>query len=169
VFAVIALSCKDSTAPATIVDRDADAFFQTDSLSYALHESFNVWLGAIGIEFANRTDKPVSFPNCNGALAVALQQRTGDDWQSVWENAVPECLSAPITVAPGAVFRDTVHIGITLAGSGTAPSALRSQLTGELRLLWYSVVHDYADGTAGFGTMLPVEQRISNRFTLRIR
>src|SRR5690554_6103745 len=101
-------ACSHSTAPVVPLDRDSDALFQTDSLTYTLRTGTRDWTGSIAIEFTNRTDRTVAFVNCNGQTAIVMQQRVGNEWRDVWGPATADCLSPPITVAPGAVLRDTL-------------------------------------------------------------
>jgi hypothetical protein len=161
-----AAACNDPTGPS--LPRDTEALFQTDSLAYTLSAEQLWWEGRVTYAFTNNTGKPVSFVNCNGQTRLVFQKLEGAAWRDIWGPATFECLSAPITVAPGETQVSSVRVLVEYPGGPGDPGTSASDLTGTFRIVWESAVHDYATGTTNFGTVLPIEQRISNRFLLRV-
>lgn len=150
---------------APVVTRDSAALFQTDSLVYTMRTDHDV-TGDIGVALTNRTTGPLYIVNCSGSTGLALEKRVDGRWQYAWSPVIPLCLSPPIIVPVGGTYRTRVYINGAPPESGTRPQWLGGDVAGEYRLVWQQVLSSY-DDRAPFGELLPLEARVSNRFTLR--
>ena len=168
-------ACSNGTsAPSDVGDDggalrtlEASALFQTDSLEYTLAAGVRGYSGEIGVRFTNRTGQTVYFVNCNGATGVRLEKRIGAQWQSVWSPVLPACLSAPITVQPGATHGFRIHVFGGYPGSNTAPQFAVADIAGEYRAVWPDALRSYQDRLP-FGEPRALAHRVSNTFVLRV-
>ena len=150
------------------ITRDVGALFQTDSLRYTLRADSGGFEGEIGVTFTNRTSGTAYIVNCKGATAVSLEKRIAGQWKSVWSPPIPLCLSAPITVASGATYRTRVWIFGGHPGSNAYPQFSITDIAGEYRAVWGLVLSSYQTDSLPFGTPLPIDRRVSNRFMLMV-
>jgi hypothetical protein len=168
---LVVSSCGGSPAEpadgpiAPVVTRDSAALFQTDSLGYTMRTDNGV-TGDIGVSLTNRTTGPLYIVNCSGSTALALEKRVDGRWLSAWSAVSQLCLSPPIIVPVGGTYRTRVYIHGAPPETGTRPQWLGGDVAGEYRLVWQQVLSSY-DDRAPFGEQLPLEARVSNRFTMR--
>lgn len=178
---VVMAGCGDATTAATerspeapfvpmvpLVTRDTAALFQTDSLAYALRDGGNWYQSTVGVTLTNRTRGPIYIVNCAGGTGLQLEQRVGDQWQRVWSPLLPLCLSPPIVVPVDSIYRTRVEIIGAPQGAKALPQFATVQLSGEYRIVWTGVVSSYQDRNP-FGAPLPLDARVSNRFTLTLQ
>lgn len=91
----------------------------------------------------------------------------GGDWVHAWGAVVDLCLSPPIEIGPGATYTDTLEVFAGHPDGDTRPRFAVDDVEGVYRLVW-TPVHDYEQDRPGFGDALPLEDRVSNRFRLRM-
>jgi hypothetical protein len=154
----------DTPAPVT---RDSAALFQTDSLAYVLRADATTFDGAVGVTLTNRTGATLYIMNCGGSTGVTLEKRVSGQWQGVWSPGVLACLSPPITVSSGGTYRTNIRVSGGFPQSNLYPQLATADVAGEYRLVWRSVLSSYQDPLP-FGEPLPLEWRVSNRFTLTV-
>ena len=166
-IALSLLSCHDSsTAPSlTPPDRDTDALFQTDSLSYTLVDD-GLWDANITIQFTNKTATPTYFANCNGYSALRLEKLVAGLWKEAWLAIIPACSSLPAAVAPNAVYNPRILFSAGRAGSNVVPKFEVDPIDGLYRIVWTDSPLTVRDDTAP-AELLPLDQRVSNRFLLK--
>lgn len=166
---LVDLRADDGRAQAdpTISFRDAAAF-QTDSLSYTLVSAAHGLEGKIAFVFTNPTSAPVYIVNCRGATALRLEKRSGDRWVPAWSPVIPLCLSPPIVVQPGQQYAGVVHVFGGHPSTNMHPQFVVDPVPGVYRIVWTDVLRTYNDRGNPFGEPLPLEQRVSNRFQLRV-
>jgi len=152
---------------APVLTRDSAALFQTDSLVYAMRTDHGV-AGDIGVALTNRTTGPIYILNCSGSTGLALEKRVDGRWLGVWSAVRQLCLSPPIIVPVGGTYRTRVYINGAPPETATRPQWLGGTVEGEYRLVWQQILSSYND-RAPFGDLLPLEARISNRFTLSVQ
>jgi hypothetical protein len=155
-------------ADAAVLSRDTDAAFQTDSLSYTLVSTHLALEGQVAFVFTNPTSEAAYFVNCRGDTSLRFEKRVDDQWVPAWAPIVRGCLSPPIVVQPG-----ERHLGVLPVFSGFPSTNLHPQFTvdpipGVYRIVWADVLRTYNDRALPFGEPLPAEQRVSNRFELRV-
>lgn len=150
-----------------VVTRDSSAPIQTDSLSYALERAALGWVARIPFTYRNPTRDTIYVVNCNRSLAIALQQRVGSAWRTDWDPVLPMCLSAPIKIAPSAVYVDTLEIFGARPNTNTVPEFRDTTFTGTYRLVWHNLVTNYRTDGGDFGNPVRLEHRYSNEFVLR--
>lgn len=160
-----------ATASLVIVERAADpvmsALFRTDSVAYTLRARDNGFETRIGVTFTNRTSDTTYFVNCNGSVGVSLEKMIDGNWRNAWSPVMPACLSPPIAVAPGATRSMPIELFAGFAGSNVYPQFAVAEISGIYRAVWNSAVTGY-QSQLPFGEPLPLAQRTSNRFTLRV-
>ena len=152
------------SVPAISLPRDTAALFQTDSLAYHLVFRNGQYEGTAGVTFRNRMADTAYFVNCNGATGFTLERAQGDTWATTWVPPMNACLSPPIIVPPGDSIRRTV---LVLDGFQPDSAALQRSPndTSVYRIVWTSVFHHYGKPRP-FGTVPPLENRVTNRFML---
>lgn len=166
VLATLAATGACSSYDPLVEDRDTSALFQTDSLSYTLDAGNIGYTGAIGVQFTNRTADTTYFVNCNGATGVKLQKLVNGEWRDAYSPVRNDCLSPPITAPPGGTANLPIGVFSGYPGSNSFPK-FSVDIPGVYRAVWTAAVTSYQDRLP-FGQPLPFEQRISNRFALRL-
>lgn len=155
-------------ANSAVPSRDTGAAFQTDSLSYTLVPTAAGLEGKISFVFTNPTRAPVYIVNCNGATSLRLEQRSGNRWVPAWSPIIQDCLSPPIVIQPGQQYSAAVHVFAGYPSSNLYPKFRVDPVPGTYRIVWIDVLRTYNPRSYPFGEALPYEQRVSNRFELRI-
>lgn len=142
----------------------------TDSSTYSLSFDDPGWTATIGFSYRAGADT-VYIVNCNGEVLLHLQRREADGWRDAWFAEGNQCLSEPLVIPPGELFRAAGLIWGAPAGTPGYNDFLVDELEGEFRLVWPQPVLNYrAPGATGtFGDTLPLADRVSNTFTLRTR
>lgn len=119
--------------------------------------------------YENRSGGPVYLVNCAGSFDHHLERRTDEGWKRAWTPILKACLSAPIVVTAGATFQDTIRVYAAAFGSRAGPQFDVADPSGTYRIVWTGAVSSYDRNAWPFGPPLPLEQRVSNRFTLQVR
>lgn len=163
---IATLALLDCRSGQEQITRDVGALFQTDSLRYTLRAQSIGFDGEIGLTFTNRTGGTVYIVNCNEATAVSLEKRVAGQWETVWSPPIPLCLSQPITIAAGATYRTRIWIFGGYPGVNSYPKFSTTDIAGEYRAVWGQVLSSYQSDSLPFGTPLPTDRRVSNRFML---
>lgn len=146
---------------------DEDRPLQTDRLVYELRRTDHELRAEIPFTYTNQTDATVYVVNCKGHAPPALEKLVDGVWVPAWSAVVPACLSPPIVIESGETYVDTLHVYAGLPETRVAPVFTVREIEGTYRLVWHDLVHDYDPDRPGFGVGLPLEQRVSNTFSLR--
>lgn len=172
--AVVLTACASPPAPTVARDsvfvpaRDENALFQTDSLRYTLREVVGFgYETRIRARFTNLTGATAYFVNCNGATMLHLEKLAGEQWTRAWSPIVPLCLSPPITVASGQSYEFGVPLFAAKPDANAAPKFTVPEIPGVYRIVWSDALSSYQDKLP-FGAQLPLDQRVSNSFTLSV-
>jgi hypothetical protein len=152
----------------TVPPRDTATAFQTESLSYTLISTQSSLETRIAFVFTNPTPAPVYIVNCKGTTSLRLEKQSGDKWVPAWSPVIPLCLSAPIVVQPGQRYSGVVHVSAGHPSNNLYPKFAVDPVPGVYRIVWRDVLRTYDDRANPFGEPLPLEQRVSNRFRLRV-
>jgi hypothetical protein len=156
-----------------VLERDVEAPFQTDSLSYGLlpaPHGVPALVARIGISFTNPTGDTLRvLERCQDGPWMILEREVEGGWIQAWESAGPACIGLYREVPPGAGYDDTVHFFGGLRGSDHWPQFELDLLDGVYRLRWVEVVREF-DPFAPAPQVEPVPEplRVSNRFHLRV-
>ena len=156
-----------------IVERDVEAPFQTDSLSYGLRPALQgvpALVARIGISFTNATGDTIRvLERCQDGPRMILEREVEGGWLQAWESAGPACIGLYREVPPGSGYQDTVDFFGGLRGSDHWPQFELDDLDGVYRLRWVEVVREF-DPFAPVPQVEPIPERlrISNRFHLRM-
>jgi hypothetical protein len=151
---------SDMTAPATAAPVTPNVAIVTDSLSYTL-----VGYGfVLGMVYTNMQPDTMQIATCPGYLTPELQRWSGTAWETALEpNAVP--CSVPVTVAPLGQYREMEQIHGSPPPSHFTPVWSRVDPSGTYRAV-YNIHH--AASSRDSAATVPIEQRVSNNFTLRL-
>lgn len=163
---MIAVSTTSCDSPLS-VEREPDAAIQTDRLSYTLRKAGSGFEVEIPYTFANPTGSRVYLVNCNQYVEALLERETNNGWGMGWAPAVNDCLSPPIIIEPGEVFRDTVRVHAARFGSNTYPQFQFEDPKGVYRIRWENALTSFDPDQYPFGEPLPLDTRTSNRFVLK--
>ena len=164
----VALGCQDSSTEPTLTppERDADALFQTDSLSYTLVDE-GQWNANITVQFTNKTGATTYFPNCNGYSALHLEKFVNAAWVPAWTAIINHCGGIPVAVAPNATYKPGILFYAGRVGSNVRPQFSVGPIDGIYRIVWTTSPSLTRDESQKPEDLLPLEQRVSNRFLLK--
>ena len=164
---LLTLGCKSPT-PAEV----EDTALVTDGTSFQIEMEGggrHIWYrGQIPYSFTNRTGSKVYLPNCNGGFDVRLEMQKAGEWVHIWSPVLPDCLSSPIVIEPGEVYEMTLNVTGCLEGSCGPRLVLPPSASTPIRIVWTDALSSYDEGSFPFGEPIPLEERISNRFTLKV-
>jgi hypothetical protein len=134
------------------IRRDVTAPVQTDSLVYHLTRDGRVSFGVpIGFAYRNDTGRDISIINCHGGLNISLEKWVDGEWQRFWVPVLLLCLSPPIEIRAGSVYRNVMRFYGALPGNNISPAFRDADLNGVYRFSWAGLVHGYNDRVRGFG------------------
>lgn len=155
---ILLAACSDP------LSRSSGTALETDRGSYTVEVSDGQLAVDIPWQFTNPTDGTVYIVNCNRIAPPLVERNVDGIWEAAYTPIVPQCLSDPITIEPGETYRDTLVVRAGLPEGNLNP-VWQGPIEGTFRLQW-GPRSSYAEGTAGFGELLPLEQRVSNEFML---
>jgi len=160
--------CEATTPPevedtALVTDGTSFPFEKKNSLGH-------VWYRAeIPYSFTNRTGSNVYLLNCRGGFAVRLQVEEAGHWAHYWSPVILACLSPPIVIEPDEVYETTVNVVGCTSGGNCAPRlTLPSSASTRYRIMWGDGRSSYDHDGPPWGDLIPLEERVSNSFTLRV-
>jgi len=158
-----ALSC-DSPLDANLTE--ADRLMVTDATSYEWTARSNGLETTIRYTYSNRTGERVELRNCNGDVRPTLERWVENEWVAVWGPLINSCLSPAKVIEPGMQYRDQVTVFAGTSPTGTPPQFGAHPLAGTYRLVWLHAYRDYRPDGPPWGTEIPKDERVSNRFEL---
>jgi hypothetical protein len=162
------LGCEASNGVGLSPELLRDPLMRTEGATYTLQRLEHGWELKIPYSYANRTGASVYLVNCGGHVPPYLERRGEDGaWKGEWGGVELSCLSAPVIIEDGAVFRDTLWVYAGLRGSNNYPQFRRDDMSGTYRLRWDRALRSFDANRSGFGPALPLEARISNAFELK--
>ena len=123
---------------------------------------------SIDMIFVNPLPDTVYQPACRGQLAMTIERLEADGvWRRYWAADMLRCLSAPIVVAPGETYRDSLPVfGWVDRHSITPEFDPPPETTTAYRLAWHELVLHYNESGRPFGEAVP--PFYSNAFRLRV-
>jgi len=152
--------------------RDEDAPVQTRALAYTLVEGENGFAARVDITytFRNVSEETVFILSCGGAPDVKLQRLDGGGWVSVWPSGGFGCDAPLAVIEPGGVWQGKVRLSGRSPGCGCFLE-FSARPEGVHRIVLDDVVDGFATvgGSRFRGELIPLAQRVSNRFKLRVR
>jgi len=159
--------CREASAPrGGAAPRSGTAPIQTDAAAYQLEAGSTGYAATIGFVFTNPRQAPVYVVNCGGSAPPGLEKFVDGAWIRAWSAIVPLCLSAPIVIAAGQEYHGHLQLFAGYPANNVYPKFDTPQIPGEYRLVWYGVLTSYDDRVYPFGEPVPLEQRVSDPFTL---
>ena len=117
----------------------------------------DTYVGRIPYTFTNRTGSRIFLSNCLGGFGHGLEMQHAGEWNAVWDSVTCLMTSPDIVIQPDEVYADTVLALISPDDLVPPPNA-----STQFRIVWH-VGH-----FAGGGGPLPLEERVSNPFTLAL-
>ena len=168
VILVASASCLDHSTPAptSLLQTDSAAIL-TGATAYELEAGSGGYAATIGFVFTNPRQAAVYVVNCGGVAPPDLEKLVNGEWVRAWSAVVPLCLSPPLVIGAGQEYQGELHLFAGYPGGNTYPKFETSQISGVYRLLWDNVLSSYNSRDYPFGPQLPLEQRVSNSFTLK--
>lgn len=146
------------------VDPDPEPAMQTDGFEFKLRSAGSGFEGEIPYSYSNNSGSRIYLVNCNQHFDARLERRLGDGWVLGWAPLLNLCLSTPIIIEPGGVFRDTLRIYAARFGSNSNPQFKFENPEGIYRIRWESALTSVDPDQYPFGEPLPLEKRTSNSF-----
>ena len=158
----------ESTIPAVV----EDTALVTDGTSFRIEKMWGGrhtgYGGRIPYSFTNRTGSKVYLTGCQGQIDVRLEMETAGEWVHIWSPVRLLCRGPPIVIEPDEVYETTLHVLGCLEGKCGPRLVLPSSSSTPIRILWGSALSSYDEDACPFGEPIPLEERVSNRFTLRV-
>jgi len=150
--------------PDTALVTDGTAF-QLETEDWRGH----VWYRTeIPYGFTNRTGSRVYIPNCQGDFGIVLQMEEDGEWGLIWSPVVRLCLSSPIVIEPDEVYQATLSVSGCLVGNCVPRLTLPPTASTPIRIVWTDALSSYDSRGNPFGELIPLDERISNTFTLQL-
>ena len=146
--------------------RDAEPLLQTSALRYELTRDDLGYRTTLIYTFRNDTGAPVYLPNCQGDIRPVLQVQHRGAWFDAWTPFRTACVSDAVVIGAGDSLTDTVAVFGAPAGSNVVPAFAFEDVEGVYRLLWDRALTRYDGVTVDPTALLPLSQRVSNRFVL---
>lgn len=162
-------ACSDTlTAPAEeTLEGPRVTLFRTDSASYTLLAGDGGFRGMIQARLFNNTGSDIYISNCKGATGPSLEKWIDGRWQMVWWQTTPACASSPIVVPDGATWDASIDFFAGYPGGRVSPQLNVDDVPGTYRAVWFGLAKSHSD-LLPLLKQLPLEQRISNPFTLGV-
>lgn len=148
------------------LSRDASLSIQTDELSYNLRSGEWLWETTIAYTFTNPTSDSVYVVGCRGPNSPYLERLEDGAWVFGWSALVLDCLDLPpFAIGPHGRYSDTLRVAAAFPDVNAGPKFAFDPPDGVYRLVW-KPRSSFDEHEPDFGPLLPLEQRISNPFTL---
>lgn len=140
---------------------------RTDAAVYTLETIGDFWTGRIPIEYENRGNRTWYLVNCGGLYGWRLEKWVGERWEAAYGPVLPLCLSPAIRIEPAETLSDTLHVDAGHPGTNTAPQFAFPDPAGTYRVV-LETLSSYDERRYPFGALIPLDQRVSNAFELRV-
>lgn len=146
------------------VERDPVPLTQTPDLRYPIDRLDFGYMARIPYEFRNDTGADVRLADCETDVRPLLQVRRNGAWVDAWHPFTTRCGGAPLVVAPGSTFSDTLVVVGGPPGSNVTPTFTFEDVEGVHRLYWFQarLPHALPDDARASGDAW----RVSNPFVL---
>jgi len=149
-----------------------DTALVTDGTSFRLEREVaagHVWYSTrIPYSFTNRTGSKVYLPNCRDGFDLSLQMKEAGEWDHIWSPILLDCLSPPIVIEPGEEYETILTVSGCLSGNCAPRLVLPPDPSTPVRILWGRALSSYDPDGPPWGELIPLEERVSNRFTLQV-
>ncbi|MCY3808148.1 MAG: hypothetical protein OXG58_01710 [Gemmatimonadetes bacterium] len=120
-----------------------------------------VYAADIPYTFTNRTGSMVFLYNCHGGFDRRLEMQHAGGWKEIWSSAFCLLLHSDIAIKPDEVYADTASPLISPDTLVPPPHA-----STQFRIVWHAA--HFAEGEDGGKELIPLEERVSNPFTLAL-
>jgi len=91
------------------------------------------------------------------------------EWDQIWSPVVRLCLDAPIVIESTEVWETTLNVSGCVVGNCAPRIRLPPSASTPIRIVWTDALSSYdPDGPLPFGELIPLEERVSNSFTLQV-
>lgn len=168
--ATVTATSGSANGPATVtVEQDPPIVTDGDSFELTKSEWVgHTWYGtAIPYSFTNRTGSKVYIDRGCGSRHFQLEVHEDGEWVPYWSPVVCLIGASFTTIEPGEVYQDSALVGGCPSGNCYPRLTLPDTDSG-FRIVWvaWSSVDENQYGDPIPGDPVPLEERVSNRFTL---
>jgi hypothetical protein len=127
------------------------------------------FMGRIPFRFMNEGDRAVGVSRCHSPYPPNVDVVAGASWRQAWSGIVLACYQAPLEIAPGATYHDTLRVGGCLRSAPSCgPRWEADTSTTEARLVWMMApVTRTAGGEPVLVTGARADSVISTSFVVR--
>lgn len=162
------LGCESMSPPEV-----EDTALVTDGTSFRLTTGSlrgNLWYrGKIPYSFTNRTGAKVYLTqDCLGNLKVGMQMLEDSEWESMLGVVLVLCEGAPIVIEPDEVYETVLDVAACMVGNCSPKIRLSPNTATPYRIIWFEALSSYDPNQRPRGELIPLEERVSNRFTLQV-
>jgi hypothetical protein len=145
---------------------NGDVPIRTDSAIYHVRTTADSHELTIGATFTNRSGATAYIPTCRTPHPPVLQKWESEQWVTVYSPPVLECLGPPVVIEAGATYEYAYRV-LASRRPNTYPRFETRHIGGLYRLRWHILGSWTPDGPEpNLGVELPLEQRVSNTFTI---
>ncbi len=147
-------------------DTEGQPAIQTDKKAYTVGFTDLFMELTVEMRYTNRTRRIVYLPRCLVVHSPILEKLEDGEWVFAYAPVVSLCLGPPVVVMPDAPYAYTFEMHAGLRSNNLHPKFKPDEVEGVYRLAWEIYRTWQPDNRPGLGTLLPLEQRISNTFRL---
>lgn len=166
---IAATSCLEPSAPASSLSvQTGSAAIQTDADAYDLRAGPIGYTATIGFVFTNRRQTPVYVANCGGDAPPGLERFRNGEWVRAWTPVVRLCLSPSIVIEAGKKYQGELDLFAGYPDGNTYPKFKTAPIPGVYRLVWDFLLSSHDSRDYPYDP-LPLDERVSNSFTLTTR
>lgn len=144
-----------------------EAWLRTDLAEYTVRLEEGDHAVDFQLEYTNLLGQAVAVPACRVPYRPALEKLVDGEWTRALTPVEPLCISPPLVIPPGETYAFSFELRAAAPGSDRWPQLEVPGAEGTYRLVWFVGLHDPAADT-GVGDLLPLEQRASHAFSLRL-
>jgi len=165
VLATLGCESTSSEVDSTVLVTDGTSF-RLDTLSWHGH----LWYYAqIPYSFTNRTGSRVYLPtDCYGNFSVGLQIETDGEWEGAFFRGARLCGAPPTVIEPDEVYHSILDIAACPVGNCGPRIRLPPAPSTPYRIKWNEALSSYNPDEDPHGELIPLKQRLSNTFALRV-
>lgn len=148
--------------------QNGEPAIRTDRQEYALRLEGETIAVSIGMTYTNHSGRATHLLTCNGAFSMILEKFVAGRWVQAYGSVSPDCLGPVITIPPARQHAHALEVIAFQPSSTNDPKFQVEPVAGTYRVVWplSEKLNSQYDARSGWGTLLPLEQRVSNNFEI---
>ena len=152
-----------------MLEREAERTLMKTASQITMRRGGANYFASVPFTYTNSRSDTIFLVNCNGDVSPAIQQLTDTGWANWWIPSMAACMSPPMPIMPGSVYYDTLDIGIGPHAGSYFQQLVEGTGTPQFRLVWHQAMKSFDERFHPRDDPWPVEDRVSNSFTIVVR